>query len=409
MAAKATTETSGEKEDKGRRKRARISPTFDSRPPSFDKRIRAAKGILTLALLTATGVLAALCWAPIEEYYSAPGRVLPRYYREIYAPADGFVEESYVDENDHVTTGQVLVRFRFPDLDLKIMESRIHIKDLQAQLALQQKRNEATSLLALPKDLWGITQEIDKTQSDMAYYKSQISKLEGLVGEGVSSQQELDKIKHSYEQSKIQNEKLKESTKILEEGYRETLLAQSQAEVTLSEERIRGEEERMAFHLSEKERLSTIVAPVDGIILNMHNDGPGEFVRRGDLMAYMTEGKTRSVKIYGGQRNIHLVREGQTVRYKSDIYDPLDFEYAEGHITYVSAIRDHDDLVGGPTGGPGAETYTIYASIDLEPQELMLDSTVQAEVVLRKDRLVKILFGLDDIEKNEAANNDSGR
>lgn len=387
-----------EKQARNRDKRSRLTTALESRPPSFDKRIKTARRILTLSLLAATGVLVALCFAPIEEYYSAPGRVLPGDYRELYAPADAIVAETLADDGDHVTTGQILMRFTLRDYERQILDTTIQLDTLKAQLNLQEKRNAATEMMPLPKDLWGIQESIAKTEADMRYHTSHLARLKELVDVGAASAQQIEQVELQLETATIENKRQTERFKVLEEGYRESLVAQSEAEVELYRQRIKGAEKSLAFLKSERDRLSVLRSPCDGVVLDMHNDDLGEAVKRGALLVYMTEGDSRIVRLDGGQRNIHMVRIGQTVRYKSDIYDPLDFEYAEGKVVYVAAIRDEAWVARNP-GGDLPETYTIYATIDIEPQELLLDSTVQAEVVLRKDRLARILFGFDKLEK----------
>ena len=43
--------------------------------------------------------------------------------------------------------------------------------------------------------------------------------------------------------------------------------------------------------------------------------------------------------------------------------------------------------------------YSIMATIDEEPVPLKLTSTVQAEIVLRRDRLYRVILGLDKLDK----------
>ena len=104
----------------------------------------------------------------------------------------------------------------------------------------------------------------------------------------------------------------------------------------------------------------------------------------------MAIGDGRMIEIFGLQQNFDLVKVGQLVRYKSKVYDPMKFGYAGGRVAKIGQIR------GTPTGGTQADRYySILATIEKQPKELTLDSNVTAQVILRKDRLVKVLFGVN--------------
>ncbi|MFP4381704.1 MAG: HlyD family secretion protein [Candidatus Sumerlaeia bacterium] len=358
-------------------------------PVPFEKKIHKVRIALALAILLAISIVVGLCMAPIEDYYTAEGRVLPGSHRKLFAEHKGKVSETLVREGEAVKVGQVLMHFELRDMKLEIEDLEAQLEKLKADLAYQEISQKALERLPLPKEFWEIQQQADKSAASVNFYKTKLQRLEKVSKAGATSQQEMDMAKLELRQAQIEHERWEQRLELVQEGYGETLLAKAQAEVDRIKVQIANLEKRLERLRADREKFSVLKAPEDGTILTLFHDDPGEIVEAGSLLVYMETGEGRIVEIAGGQLNFHKVRVGQPVRFKSSLYDAMQLGYAEGYVTRIERVREHlqNEEPGGDTG-----FYPIYATITKSPVEMTLDSTVKAQIVLRKDRMIKVLF-----------------
>lgn len=372
--------------------RLRIQLRADgSAPVPFSQKVRRIRIMLNLSIALAVALILIVALVPIEESYHATGRVRPASDRELLAPADLIKEtrpEVYISQ--HVTTGTVLMRFLVPELDMEIEETETLLDNLRAELELLQSQTATREKMPLPKELWEMNEQLAKSQANVDYFMSQLKRAQTLAKQGVASDQEVDKARLQYEQAKIEHERLTQRVGVVDEGYGQALIAEARAKERLTQSKIEGAERRLAILRKRLDRLSVLRAPVAGIVLEMpHKDTIGR-IKDGETLAVMSVGDNRLVEIYGGQKNFDKVALGQTVRYRSQVWDPMKFGYAEGKVVLISLTR-HPDR----TSGTDQRFYTILASIERQPKEMPLDSLVDAQIVLSKDRLFHILFKRD--------------
>jgi multidrug resistance efflux pump len=371
----------------------RVSLGVPSKAPvPFEKKIGKVRIALTIAIGIAVCIIVALCFAPIEDYYTAEGRVLPGDDRKLYAGLRARVAEAAVREGEAVKAGQILLRFDLRDLDLEIEEAEAQLEKLMADLKYQRAGNEALARLPLPSEFWEVKQQVAKSDAALQFQNVNLKRLESLSGSGAASQQQIDLAKLEVEQARIELDRWKTRLALVEGGYGDVLLAKAKTEEDRIEVQIDSLERKLRRLNEDLVEHSVVIAPKDGVILKMFHDDPGEIVEAGQLLVYMEVGTDRVVEINGGQRNFHKVQVGQTVRFKSSLYDPLKFGYAEGNVSRIDPVREIGQTDQSVLD---AGFYPIYAPITKTPVDLKLDSTVTARIILRRDRLIKVLFERD--------------
>ena len=373
--------------------RLQIRAAGDSRPPvPFDRKILWVKRILNVVLLIALGMIIALCLVPIEDIYVAEGVVRPGQYRRLYAASDLEQQDRpLVSEGQHVSAGQVLMRFHLPERQYSIMETRELLAGAKAELELQKAKTASFEKMPLPASLWEIKEQLAKSKFNRDYYQLQLARAQELAQSGDVSVQDVERAKLEFEQAKIEQERLSQRFELVDAGYTETLLKQAQAEENRIVSQIENVQQRLQSMEAELARLSVLRAPADGIILDLPQKGVIGMIDAGRELAYMSVGNERMVEIFGMQENFHRVQVNQQVRFKSRMYDPAKFGNATGHIVKIGQIR-HPEWQSNASGAEN-RYYSILATIDEQPAELKLDSNVTAQIVLRKDWLIKVLFG----------------
>ena len=382
-------------EESGRKRGERIRTSVQAPPPEpFDQRIKRVRRALNALIIAAIAMIVAIGVAPVEECYTAKGRVQPAHYRYLFAPTQATISEVLVHEGDHVTTGQTLLRFDMPDMTREILEKEEQIHNLQANLDAETAHYTALEQLPLPKDMWEMSDQLAQTRKQMEFSSSSLERYKRLAKEGVASVQEVERTQLQYDQARIDHERLSKRLEILGKGYEGNLLNEAKAKEKQIRVDLQGAQEVLAYLKDRFQQYSELKAKEEGFILNILHD-EGELVPRGQQLIYMnTSQRQRVVRINGGQKDIDRISAGQRVRYKSAIYNPLLSDYSYGAVVEVSQVRETDEA-SAPSAGP--QEYTIYASIDEEPQgqELKLDSDVTAQIILRRDRLYKVIFGMD--------------
>jgi len=364
------------------------------KPTPFDIKTRKIRRVLNISIAVAVVMMAVICFVPIEETYTAEGIVRPGNYQRLYAVADLEQREGpLVSEGDRVVKGQVLMHFHLPELEYKIMETKELLETLKGQLELQKARTASFEKLPLPKEFWEIKQQLDKSKFNRDYYESQLKRAQKLLETGDVSVQYVDQAKLEFSQANIEYERLTQRFELIDTGYTDTLLKEAKAQETQIEGRIEAVKPRLDALEKQLERQSVVKASVDGVVLDMPcKDIIGQ-IKAGRELVYMSTGSERMVEIFGMQRNFDKVKVGQKVRYKSQLYDAMRFRQAEGTVSNISMIRQQDELTASNANGGGYRYYSILATIDQQPRELKLDSSVTARIIVRKDRLIKVLLG----------------
>lgn len=334
--------------------------------------------------------------SPFHQYYMAPGVVVPAEYHDLYAQMDAVVEECLVREDDRVEAGDVILRLEIPLLEDEIQRVSESLANLRATLEVKQKQIAVTEQLPLPKELWEIRSQVEQSEMETAYYKSQYKRALELSDSGVASEQEVEKAKLQFEQAEIQQERLKERFDLIQSGYSESLMGQIRAEANQIETQIRGMENRLQDLQRKHSRFSTLTAPGKGTILSLPARHKGQMVRQGALLVYMSLGDTREVRISGDERNLYRVRPGQIVQYIPELYDSMLFRQATGHVLKVSQVRRSSSVFAGMAENDNQRgAYHIYASIAEEPIPLKIGSQVNARVVLEERRIWRLVLGFD--------------
>ena len=375
--------------------RLRIRKTErDSKSPMpFDERLKKTRQILNISIVLTALILFAVLFVKIEDVYTAEGVVRPGQYQYIYASKDlEQRQKPLVNEGDNVKKGQPLMKFTLPELEYKILEYREMLETYQAELDLQKAKTTSLEKMPLPKELWEIKEQLNKSESDSAYYEAQYERMKKLEASGDVSQQEVEKAKLEYEQVNIELERLRQRVEIIDTGYTEDLINQAKAEENQIVKKIDNTKPYLNKLEEELKYLSVLKAPADGVILDMpHKDVIG-IIQAGKELVYMSIGDAYIVEIFGLQKNFDKVRVGQSVTYKSKMYNPLKFGYARGRVFKISSIREYGQR---DMQASDDRYYSILATIDKQPKELKLDSNVTAKITLRKARLIKVLFGVD--------------
>lgn len=285
----------------------------------------------------------------------ATGKIQPITKVEVKSKASGIVEKLFVDINDHVHKGQELAQLDQQEIVAQVEAQR-------AQLAAAQA-NVGTFEANVEQD------KVNAAAPDLPMYKLTLDRNLQMAKDGIVSQQALDNANRDY--LAALNKRDGSHAQI---GVDTARLKQARAQVLQAEASLKQLEEQLSY--------TTIVAPMDGVILSRDvemGDAVSSILVLGSTATLvMTEGDTRQVYVQGkvDEADIAHVYMNQPARIKVESFRDRVFN---GKVTKIAPLGVEKDNV---------TTFEVRVSIDNPGGELKANMTANAEILLDEHKNV---------------------
>ncbi len=269
--------------------------------------------------------------------------------------ASGIVEKLYVDINNVVHKGQPLAQ-----LDQQEIEAQVEAQ--RAQLA-SAEANVGTFDANIEQD------KVNAAAPDLPMYKATLDRNTEMQKEGIVSRQVLDDANRDYLAALTRRDSSKAQI-----GVDTAKLKQARAQVQQSEASLKQLEEQLSY--------TTIVAPMDGVILSRDveiGDAVSSILVLGSTATLvMTEGDINEVYVQGkvDEADIAHVYLGQPARIKVESFRDRTFL---GHVTKIAPMGVEKDNV---------TTFEVRVSINNPGGELKANMTANAEIILDEHKNV---------------------
>ncbi len=283
----------------------------------------------------------------------ATGKVQPITKVELKSKASGIVKKLRVDAGDKVKIGQVLA-----ELDREEILARVS----QAQAQLQAS---AANMKAAAADLQRA--KVDAEGPDVPLLKRAYDRAQNMAKEGVVSISALDEAQKNYELA-LNKQNVSKAQLIVGNAK----VGQAQAQVEQDRANLKQLTEQLAY--------TTIVSPIDGIVLSRDvevGDAVSSILVLGSSATLvMTLGDTSEVYVKGkvDESDIGKVYLGQPARIKVESFKDKTFT---GKVTKISPMGVEKDNV---------TTFEVRASINNPGGELKANMTANAEVILEEHK-----------------------
>jgi HlyD family secretion protein len=285
----------------------------------------------------------------------ATGTIEPITKVEVKSKASGIVEKLFVDINNVVHKGQPLAQ-----LDQQEILDQVDAQ--KAQLAAAQA-NVSTYQANIVQD------KVNASAPDLAMYKATLERNQEMQKEGVVSLQALDDANRDYLAALTKRDAAKAQI-----GVDTAKLEQARAQVLQSQASLKQLEEQLSY--------TTIVAPMDGVILSRDvemGDAVSSILVLGSTATLvMTEGDVNQVYVQGkvDEADIAHVYLGQPARIKVESFRDRVFQ---GKVTKIAPMGVEKDNV---------TTFEVRVSIDNPGGELKANMTANAEILLNEHKNV---------------------
>jgi HlyD family secretion protein len=279
----------------------------------------------------------------------ATGKIQPITKVEVKSKASGIVEQLFVDINSKVHKGQQLAQ-----LDQQEIVAQVEAQ--KAQLAAAEA-NVGTYEANIEQD------KVNAAAPDLPMYKTTLDRNLLMQKEGVVSQQALDNANKDYLAALNKRDGSKAQI-----GVDVAKLKQARAQVMQSQASLKQLEEQLSY--------TTIVAPMDGVILSRDveiGDAVSSILVLGSTATLvMTEGDTTQVYVQGkvDEADIAHVYMNQPARIKVESFRDRSFN---GKVTKIAPLGVEKDNV---------TTFEVRVSIDNPGGELKANMTANAEILL---------------------------
>jgi HlyD family secretion protein len=279
----------------------------------------------------------------------ATGKVQPITKVEVKSKASGIVEKLFVDINNRVKKGQPLA-------ELDQLEIQAQVEAQRAQLA-SSEANVGTYEANVEQD------KVNAAAPDLPMYKATLDRNLEMQKEGIVSRQALDDANKDYLAALTRRDSSKAQI-----GVDLAKLKQARAQVQEAEASLKQLEEQLGY--------TTILAPMDGVILSRDveiGDAVSSILVLGSTATLlMTEGDVNEVYVDGkvDEADIAHVYMGQVARIKVESFRDRTFN---GKVTKISPMGVEKDNV---------TTFEVRVSINNPGGELKALMTANAEILL---------------------------
>jgi HlyD family secretion protein len=279
----------------------------------------------------------------------ATGKIQPITKVEVKSKASGIVERLFVDINNHVTKGQPLAQLDQQEILAQVEAQKAALASAEANVGTYEANIEQD--------------KVNAAAPDLPMYKQTLDRNLQMAKEGVVSQQALDNANKDY--LAALNKRDGAQAQVLVDSAK---LKQAKAQVAQSQASLKQLEEQFSY--------TTIVAPMDGVILSRDvemGDAVSSILVLGSTATLvMTEGDTTQVYVQGkvDEADIAHVYMSQPARIKVESFRDRVFN---GRVTKIAPLGVEKDNV---------TTFEVRVSIDNPGGELKANMTANAEILL---------------------------
>jgi HlyD family secretion protein len=285
----------------------------------------------------------------------ATGKIQPLSKAEIKSKASGIVKKIYVDYGDRVKTGQILA-----ELDKVQLEAAERAAKANLQAAEAAKNSAVASLLR---------NKVDAEGPDVPFLKLSMERAEKEFTEGVVSKSVVEDAEKNYQLG------------VNKQSSAEANLAVSKAEIAKAEG-VWAQSKAALDNAEEDLRNSTIVSPIDGLVLsrdvNVGDAVSSILILGSQATPIMTLGDVSEVYVQGkvDEADIGKVYLNQPARIVVESFKDKKFT---GKVTKISPLGKEKDNV---------TTFEVRVSIANSTGELKASMSANAEILLEEKKNV---------------------
>lgn len=312
----------------------------------------------------------------------------------VYAPRTGVVESVNYREGDFVEQGVVIIQLEGDELSLQLLTKRRELAELEYRLGVNKlairefevKPAEIEVLVAADKKR--LLTEISSIQDDLVKRWEALERNSDI--RTIELQQErINQLRVGLEQLETQVhaqwlesglQDIDKEKLVLEQGRLNRAIALANEEISVLE--------------SEQKRLR-IIAPFDGHLTRMDIRHPGRVAMEGQqLFRIANPDSPYVVEALVPERNVDLIRPGNSVRMESEVFNTLMEGKIQGTVIRIAPDAESPSLTDNKPS-----QFEVEIRVDETPLPLVLGSSLKTYILLGKRSLWDMLLDRRDYEK----------
>jgi HlyD family secretion protein len=317
-------------------------------------------GFLLKSALTASrdidpSKLAAVERGDIARLVVATGKIQPVVEVQVKSKASGIVKQLFANYSDLVKKDQVLAELDKEELEASVREARAALEAAQAAMESAQANLERN--------------EVDAEAPDLPFLKAAMERARSLLKQGLIAPSAMEDAEKAYQMALNHQSSALRNIAVSRADVARCKAQISQAQATLD-------------RADDNLRYSTIVSPMDGIVLSRDvevGDAVSSILVLGSQATLiMTLGDTSSVYVKGkvDETDIGRVYLGQPARIVVESFKDKKFQ---GKVTMIQPFGVEKDNV---------TTFEVRVSIANPGGELKANMTANAEIILEEKKNV---------------------
>jgi multidrug resistance efflux pump len=347
--------------------------------------------VLGLCLVASVVLIGMLLFVPIDERVTATGTVRAERDSHLYSPIDGVLKSVEAYEGDAVSKGDPILLIDDTELQDRLLQVSAAIEKAKVELDKRKATLERTTRLPLPKDFWHMQEELGMAAERIRHSEIELQRATELQKKGLVSKQELEKAQLTFELARSEESKTREKLRIVEAGLENSILDEAAAEINTAFSSLRELEVERDICLAAIERC-VIRSPEDGTVTLIHKRRPGVGVSRGETLAHIAHGDATRVDVYCGENQYYRLAVGQRVLMRSNAFDTLRHGYIEGTVVQLAIEPETGVEEPGDATSAAGPKYRVVTKVESTPQKLVLGSTVEARIIIRRIPIWKLLL-----------------
>jgi HlyD family secretion protein len=285
----------------------------------------------------------------------ATGKIQPLSKAEIKSKASGIVKKIYVDYGDRVKTGQILAELDKVQLEAAQRAAKANLQAAEAA--------HHSSMAALERN------KVDAEGPDVPFLKLTMERADHEYKEGVVSKSVVEDAEKNYRMA------------LNKQASAQAALAVAHADIAKAEAQVA--QSRAALDNAEEDlRNSTIVSPIDGLVLsrdvNVGDAVSSILILGSQATPIMTLGDVSEVYVQGkvDEADVGKVYLNQPARIVVESFKDKKFN---GKVTKISPLGKEKDNV---------TTFEVRVSIQNSTLELKANMSANAEIMLEEKKNV---------------------
>jgi HlyD family secretion protein len=302
--------------------------------------------------------LASVTRGDLARSVVATGKIQPRSKVEVKSKASGIVKQILMDYGTFVKQGQVLVELDKEDLRARVREASANLQAAEAALESAQASHERN--------------QVEAEGPDLPFLKASMERARNLHKEGLISKSLVEDAEKAYQLALN-----KQMVALRNVSVTRAEISRAKAQVAQAQAGLDRAEEDL--------RYSTIVSPMDGLVLSRNvevGDAVSSILVLGSQATLvMTLGDVGDVYVLGkvDEADIGKVYLGQPARIVVESFKDKKFG---GRVTKISPLGVEKDNV---------TTFEVRVSIHNPGGELRANMSANAEIILEEKHNVLII------------------